>query len=184
MTFAVTLFFKHPFRMPSVSSFPLGVFVSANRIMFPPPYLQRQPFPSHPGHHVLFYPPAPGYARASMYAFQVIIAGNPAAAETRALVSAAQRSFCPNLVLIVEDDATRNTIGEDGGGHDDGGGSRPQEEQDAGGVVGQEPLFGDVLEAYGGGYAPGEGGRAAAYVCFDNACSRPVHTMAELEELL
>ncbi|CAM9592217.1 unnamed protein product, partial [Hapterophycus canaliculatus] len=34
---------------------------------------------------------------------QVIIVGDSSASETQALVSAAQRSFCPNLVLILED---------------------------------------------------------------------------------
>lgn len=106
----------------------------------------------------------------------MIIAGDPAAAEAQALISAAQRSFCPNLVLIVED-ATRTPAGND---------DSNQQEQKAEGVdVKQEaPLFRDVLEAYGGGYAPGEGGQAAAYVCVDNACSRPVHTADELKELL
>lgn len=46
------------------------------------------------------------------------------------------------------------------------------------------PLFREILEAYGGGYSAGEGGQAAAYVCFDNTCSAPVHTVAGLEKLL
>lgn len=129
----------------------------------------------------------------------MIIAGDPAAAETQALLSAAQRSFCPNLVLIMEEDAaaTRTTTTTDGSG-DDGNDSKQrqqqQQEQDAERSVDEQeevPLFRDVLEAYGGGYAPaGEGdgqaaaAAAAAYVCFNNACSRPVHTAEELKELL
>lgn len=46
------------------------------------------------------------------------------------------------------------------------------------------PLFREVLEAYGGGYGPGEGGKAAAYVCFNNTCSRPVHAPEELRARL
>lgn len=48
----------------------------------------------------------------------------------------------------------------------------------------EEALFREVLDAYGGGYGKGEGGKAAAYVCFDNTCSRPVRTVEALTELL
>jgi len=106
---------------------------------------------------------------------QVIIAGDLAEKETQALVSAAQRSFCPNLVLILQETAAA------GGGNDTGRaestGGKSEEEETA--------LFRDVLDAYGGGFASAEGGQAAtAYVCFDNSCSRPVHTVKELEGLL
>lgn len=111
----------------------------------------------------------------------MIIAGDPEALETRALISAAQRSFCPNLVLIVED-ATCTTATGNGNGNDDN--KKQQKAQNAEGVEQEAPLFRDVLEASGGGYAPGEGGQAAAYVCFDNACSRPVHTVEALKKLL
>lgn len=120
------------------------------------------------------------YYALSLGTFQVIIAGGPAAAETQALISAAQRSFCPNLVLIVEDGAARTTTGNDGGDN------KQQEQAPEEGVKREAPpLFRDVLDANGlGGYVPGEDGRAAAYVCFDNACSRPVNTAEGLEELL
>ncbi|CAM9590668.1 unnamed protein product, partial [Ectocarpus sp. 8 AP-2014] len=70
-----------------------------------------------------------------------------------ALVSAAQRSFCPNLVLIVED-STSDDRGKKGEAGDGKTGDVPP------------PLFREILEAYGGGYSAGEGGQAAAYVCF------------------
>lgn len=94
----------------------------------------------------------------------------------QALVSAAQCSFCPNLVLIVDDGTWATT------GNDDS--KQEEQERKVEGVKQEAPLFRDVLEAYGGGYVPAEGGQAAAYVCFNNACSRPVHTAEELKELL
>lgn len=116
----------------------------------------------------------------------MIIAGDPAAADTKALLSAAQRSFCPNLVLIIVavEDAASSVTAAAGGG--DGGGSKQREPNTEQEPIDQQetPLFRDVLEASGGGYVPGEGGQAAAYVCFDNACSRPVHTVDALKELL
>lgn len=45
-------------------------------------------------------------------------------------------------------------------------------------------LFKEVLEAYGGGYPTGDGGAAAAYVCFENTCSRPVWSPEDLHNLL
>ncbi|CAM9833494.1 unnamed protein product [Ectocarpus sp. 6 AP-2014] len=103
---------------------------------------------------------------------QVIISGDPAGAETQALVSAAQRSFSPNLVLIVEDSTTGDDRGEEEEAGDGKTGDMPP------------PLFREILEAYGGGYSAGEGGQAAAYVCFDNTCSAPAHTVEALEKLL
>lgn len=98
----------------------------------------------------------------------MIIAGDPNAADTQSLVASAQRSFCPNLVLIVEDTrATENT------GKYEGDQQEPPPK-----------LFREVLEAYGGGYSAGEGGQAAAYVCFNNSCSRPVYTTERLRKLL
>ncbi|CAM9214373.1 unnamed protein product [Laminaria digitata] len=98
---------------------------------------------------------------------QVIIAGDPDAADTQALISAAQRSFCPNLVLIVEDTSAQLNRTQ---------AAEKKEEE--------EPLFREVLEAYGGGYGTGEGGEASAYVCFDNSCSRPVRTAEALRGVL
>lgn len=101
----------------------------------------------------------------------MIIAGDSSAADTQALVATAQRSFCPNLVLIMEDTSAAETPGKGGEGDDQ-----------------QEPppkLFREVLEAYGSGFSAGEQEQAAAaYVCFDNTCSRPVYTAEELRKLL
>ena len=102
---------------------------------------------------------------------KVIIAGDPATEGTQALVTVAQRSFCPNLVLILADATPR----ADSGGVE---GSIKMEDDEEG------PLFREVLEAYGGGYNLGEGGLPAAYVCFDNSCSSSVHTAEALQELL
>ena len=97
----------------------------------------------------------------------MIIAGDPAAETTRHLVVAAQRSFSPNLVLILAD-PTPLADGDRAG----------QESEEA-------PLFREVLKAYGEGvYGMGEGGVPAAFVCFDNSCSRPVHTAEALKDLL
>ncbi len=110
---------------------------------------------------------------------QVIIAGDLAQEETQALVSAAQRSFCPNLVLILQEAAVAAAAAAGGGN----GKGRKEGTEGKGGE--EEALFRDVLAAFGGGFAAAEGGQAAtAYVCFDNACSRPVHTVKELEGLL
>lgn len=123
----------------------------------------------------LYSPPArpPACLAPTMYpscvlCYKVIIAGDPNAADTQALISAAQRSFCPNLVLIVEDTSAQlnkkqEAVKEDGE---------------------EEPLFREVLEAYGGGYGAGEDGKASAYVCFDNSCSRPVRTAEALRGVL
>ena len=102
---------------------------------------------------------------------KVIIAGDPATEGTQALVTVAQRSFCPNLVLILADATPR----ADSGGVE---GSIKMEDDE------ERPLFREVLEAYGGGYNLGEGGLPAAYVCFDNSCSSSVHTAEALQELL
>lgn len=105
----------------------------------------------------------------------MIIAGDPSAADTKALIVTAQRSFCPNLVLIIENTATALPLEEATGHKKDG---RTEENKD------DTPLFREVLAAYGGGYGAGEGGKSAAYVCFDNACSTPVYTPADLRGLL
>lgn len=107
----------------------------------------------------------------------MIIAGDLAEEGVQALVSAAQRSFCPNLVLILQETTSSATSGGDRTGREKYTEAKSEEEE--------EPLFRDVLEAYGGGFAAAEGGQAAtAYVCFDSACSRPVHTVKDLEALL
>lgn len=100
--------------------------------------------------------------------YKVIIAGDQDADDTRALISAAQRSFCPNLVLILEDTSAQLNEKQ----------AMEKGEHEA------EPLFREVLEAYGGGYGTGENGAAAAYVCFENSCSRPVRTVEALRGLL
>ena len=98
----------------------------------------------------------------------MIIAGDPDAADTQALISAAQRSFCPNLVLIIEDTSAQLKKKQE-----------VDEEKEN-----EEPLFREVLEVYGGGYGTGQDGKASAYVCFDNSCSRPVRTAEALKGLL
>ena len=117
--------------------------------------------PSPPRLPNAHYPPC-------VVCYKVIVAGDPDAADTQALISAAQRSFCPNLILIVEDTSAQLNEKQ----------AVEKEEKD------EEPLFRDMLEAYGGGYGTGEDGEASAYVCFDNSCSRPVRTAEALRGLL
>lgn len=92
--------------------------------------------------------------------------GEYGAADTMALLSAAQRSFCPNKVVILVGAGAEDE--QKGQGSEDGA---------------DRALFKEVLDAYGGVYAASEGA-AAAYVCFDNACSRPVKSPEDLTKLL
>lgn len=102
---------------------------------------------------------------------QVIIAGDPDAEDTQALLCAVQRTFCPNLVLLLTGKSANAALASGDQGADTEGNN----------VV---SFFGEILENYGGVYPTGEGGSAAAYVCFEKSCSQPILSPQELRESL
>lgn len=101
----------------------------------------------------------------------MIISGEPDAGDTRALLCAAQRAFCPNLAIILAGVPRGVEASSSGEEKMEGAGDHPS-------------LSREVLATYGGAYPTGEGGRAVAYVCFEKSCSSPLASPEELTECL
>lgn len=78
-----------------------------------------------------------------------------------------QRTFCPNLVLLLTGESANAALpsGDRGAATEENS------------VV---SFFGEILNNYGGVYPTGEGGAAAAYVCFEKSCSQPILSPQEL----
>lgn len=112
--------------------------------------------------------------------YQVIITGDPDAADTQALISAAQRAFCPNLVLILAPSRVSSSDGEQQADLENEQLQQDNQGIDESGGV----LFTEILDTYGDVYETEEDGAAAAYVCFEKSCSRPVRSAEELSMLL
>jgi uncharacterized protein len=88
----------------------------------------------------------------------VIIAGDPRAADTTAMLRAAHSAFLPNRILVL------SPVG------------------DGDGDVAVRAAFAEVLQSYGG--CPQVRGRATAYVCRNRTCSLPVTDAQQLASML
>ncbi|CAM9125031.1 unnamed protein product [Discosporangium mesarthrocarpum] len=98
---------------------------------------------------------------------QVIVSGTAGSPDTQALLAAAQSVFCPNICLML------NEVKDVSGMKAEEGEGEPSTPK----------LFEEVFKSYGG-LEPSVGGAAAAYVCFNNVCSRPITGPEELFKVL